>query len=207
VSDSTDADPQMRIAFDARDYRTVATLMLEHYGTEIQNFLHSRLRSATNADEAFSMFVEDLWTGLPGFAWRCSPRAWAYTLARNAGNRLQRSPQQRQQRNLSLSERESLSAMIAHARSATQVHVRTDIKDRVRAMRERLEPDDQLLLILRIDKGMPFRELALVMNDGQLADARIDEEAARLRKRFERLKGQIREMARAEGLLGTNEDE
>lgn len=50
----------MRDAFDARDYRAVATLMLERYGTEIRAFLCSRLRSTADGDEAFSMFVEDL---------------------------------------------------------------------------------------------------------------------------------------------------
>jgi RNA polymerase sigma-70 factor (ECF subfamily) len=207
VSESSEGESQMRVAFGAGDYRVVATLMIQHYGAEIQDFLASRLQSATDRDEAFSMFVEDLWAGLPGFAWRCSARGWGYALARNASNRLLRAPQQRRQRNLTLSERASLSALMAHARSTTQIYLRTEAKDRIRAIRDRLEPDDQMLLILRVDKRMPFRELALVMNDGQLDSERVDEEAARLRKRFERVKAQIREMARAEGLLGAKEDE
>jgi RNA polymerase sigma-70 factor (ECF subfamily) len=207
VSEHKEAESQMRSAFEAGDHRAVATLMVKHYGAEIQNFLGSRLRSATDADEAFSMFVEDLWTGLPGFAWRCSARGWAYALARNASNRLQSSPLRRKERNLTLSERASVSALIAQARSATQIHLRSEAKERIRGIRDRLDPDDQMLLILRIDKAMSFRELALVMHDGQLEDKRVDEEATRLRKRFERLKGQIREMARAEGLLGGKEDE
>jgi RNA polymerase sigma-70 factor (ECF subfamily) len=207
VVESTEAERLMRVAFDAGDYRGVATHIVQHYGAEIQNFLSSRLRSSTDADEAFSMFVEDLWTGLPGFAWRCSPRGWAYVLARNAANRVQRSPLQRKARHVTLSERESLSALIAQARSATQVHLRTDAKDRIRAIRDRLDPDDQMLLVLRVDKNMSFRELAVVMHDGQLEEERVDDEAARLRKRFERVKTHIREMARAEGLLGGKDDE
>ncbi|HEY2734219.1 MAG TPA: hypothetical protein VGI70_09545, partial [Polyangiales bacterium] len=74
----TEIEPerQMRCAFDARDYRSVARLMIEHYGVEIQGFLRSRLRSITAADDAFSMFMEDLWAGMPNFAWRCSAHGW-----------------------------------------------------------------------------------------------------------------------------------
>lgn len=60
MSDISDVEHPMRDAFDARDYRAVATLMLERYGTEIRAFLCSRLRSTADGDEAFSMFVEDL---------------------------------------------------------------------------------------------------------------------------------------------------
>ena len=58
--------------------------------------------------------------------------------------------------------------MIVQVRNTTQMHLRTEVKDRVRAIRDRLDPDDQMLLTLRVDKRMPFRELALVMNDGEL---------------------------------------
>lgn len=194
----SEVERQMRAAFDAADFSEVATLIVNHYGGEIQSFLNARLRSATDGDDAFSMFVEDMWTGLPEFGWRSSARGWAYAIARNAANRLRASPLQQRKCNLSLSELASLSSLIARSRSATQAHLRTDAKDRVRALREQLEPDDQMLLILRVDKGMGFRELALVMND---QCANLGEEAARLRKRFERVKGRIRELARAEGLL------
>ena len=119
------------------------------------------------------MFAEDLWVGLPGFAWRCGPRGWVYVVARNAANRLLRSPHQRKQHKLTLPERASLSALIAQVRSATQAHRRTEAKAAIQAIRERLDPDDQMLLVLRVDKGMQFRELALVMNDGELPDERV----------------------------------
>ena len=207
MADIGEIDTQMRVAFDAGDYAAVATLMLQSYGSEIQAFLASRLRSPVDADDAFSMFAEDLWVGLPAFAWRCGPRGWAYVVARNAANRLLRSPHQRKQHKLTLPERENLSVLIAQIRSATQAHRRTEVKAAIQTIRERLDPDDQMLLVLRVDKGMQFRELALVMNDGDLPDGRMDEETARLRKRFERVKTQIREIARAEGLLDKDKDE
>jgi RNA polymerase sigma-70 factor, ECF subfamily len=128
-------------------------------------------------------------------------------VARNAAHRLKRSPHERREHKLTLPERENLSALIAQVRSATQTHQRTGTKVAIAAIRARLDPDDQMLLVLRVDKGMSFRELAQVMNDGDLPDARVDDEAARLRKRFERVKAQIREIARAEGLLGDDRDD
>ena len=43
--------------------------------------------------------------------------------------------------------RESLSALVDRARTETQVHLRTAVKDALRAFRERLDPDDQMLLL------------------------------------------------------------
>ena len=60
------------------------------------------------------------------------------------------------------------------------------------------------MLILRIDKGLSWRDLALVMNDeaGVSDGAELDREAARLRKRFQIAKERLRELARARGADG-----
>jgi hypothetical protein len=73
----------------------------------------------------------------------------------------------------------------------------------MRELRERLSQDDQMLLILRVDRSMDFRELVVAMSEEHtpIEDAAIDREAARLRKRFERIKDRLRAMAKDEGLL------
>jgi DNA-directed RNA polymerase specialized sigma24 family protein len=60
---------------------------IERYGREILGVLADQLRSAADAAEVYSLWAEDLWRGLPGFQWRCSLRAWAHRLARNAAVR------------------------------------------------------------------------------------------------------------------------
>jgi DNA-directed RNA polymerase specialized sigma24 family protein len=82
-----DAEPSIRAAWDAQDFQSAATRALEAYGQEILSFLIARLRAASDGEEAFSIFAEDFWKGLPGFGSRCSVRGWMYTLARNAANR------------------------------------------------------------------------------------------------------------------------
>jgi RNA polymerase sigma-70 factor (ECF subfamily) len=77
----------------------------------------------------------------------------------------------------------------------------------MRALREKLEPDDQMLLILRVDRQMEWRDLALVMSEeadpsaARPDDDVLDREAARLRKRFERAKSELKRLAKESGLL------
>jgi len=198
-----EAEQRIRSAWEAKDFDAAATLTIESYSDEIMTFLGTRLRSMSDGQEAFSMFAEDLWIGLPQFGWRCTMRTWAYTLARNAANRYATAPHKRAERNLTLSATGRLSALVEQVRTATHIHQRTDVKDRFRALRERLEPEDQLLLILRIDRDMAWRDIALAMSgDVNLDEDAISRESTRLRKTFERVKAELKQMAQAEGLLG-----
>jgi RNA polymerase sigma-70 factor (ECF subfamily) len=195
-------DDEIRRAFDQGDLELAATRTLEAYGSEILSFLAARLRSISDGQEAFSMFAEDLWRGLPAFTWRCAIRTWCYTLARNAANRHAVVAQRRPERNLVLSQHRSVSQAIARVRSATQLHQRSDIKDGVRALREQLDADDQMLLLLRVDRALSWREAAIALSgEIDLDEASIEREGARLRKRFERIKTDLRRMAEEAGLL------
>ena len=77
------------------DLASAATTIVRGYGAEIYGFLVARMRDETAATDAFSMFTEDLWRGLPGFEGRASLRVWAYTLARHAAIRHQAAPKRR----------------------------------------------------------------------------------------------------------------
>ena len=190
------------MAFTRGDYAAAATLVIERYGGEILAFLRARLRSASDADEVFGSFAEKLWVGLPGFEWRCSLKAWAYRLARNAANDFASAVHNRPGRNLALSHA-PLSRLVDRVRSTTALHHQTGTKDRMRELRETLPPDDQLLLVLRVDREMDWRDIAVALGADEPQDhaARLDQEAARLRKRFERVKERLRALAQAEGLL------
>jgi RNA polymerase sigma-70 factor (ECF subfamily) len=203
---SREGEAAIRQAFDEGKPDVAATATFDLYASEILSFLFARFRSDADAQEAFSVFAEDFWVGLPKFAWRSSMRTWAYMLARNAAARYASAPQRRAARNLTLSVPDGLTQMIERVRSITQLHQQTVVKDRVRALRERLEPDDQMLLVLRVDRGLAWRDLAIAMTgDADLDDEAIEREAARLRKAFERVKGDLKRMAKQEGLLKSGE--
>ena len=123
--------------------------------------------------------------------------------ARTAISRHQRAPERRADRHLSLSHQAVLGGLIGQLRSSTQAYLRTDVKDEFRTLREQLHEDDQALLILYIDKQLPWREIAIVMNEQTELpdDATLEREAARLRKRFERAKVELKDLAIKKGLL------
>ena len=193
-------------ACEARDVERAATLALELYGREVLGFLIARLGEQSGYD-VFSDFLEDFWRGLPGFGWRCTLRSWIYALARHAISRHVRGARRRRDRPLDGAE--TFSAMAARVRTETADHLKTAIKSRFRELRAQLSDDDQTLLILRIDRKLSWNELAVVMvQPGEApGEEELERIAARMRQRFQQAKERLRQLARAEGLLPTAEEE
>ncbi|HUQ02617.1 MAG TPA: sigma-70 family RNA polymerase sigma factor [Kofleriaceae bacterium] len=180
-----------------------ASHAIELYGGEVLGFLHAVAREDDLAHEAFSVFSEDLLRGLPSFRWDASLRTWCYALARNALHRLRRDPRRRARNNVSLSNQgAAISAIVEQVRTATVPFLKTEIKDELRRLRDALDPDDHALLVLRIDRKMSWKDIARALpgDDGQ----ELDRRAATLRKRFERAKTMLREMATARGLISVD---
>jgi RNA polymerase sigma-70 factor (ECF subfamily) len=198
-----DLERPIRYAHEAGDFDAAATGLLELYGDELARFLAALARTPDDAADAYAQLCEDLWRGLPSFAFRSSVRTWSYTLARNALYRLARAPAKRADRNVPLSREEQVTGLIARAREATAAYRRTTIKDRFAALRDSLPTDDRELLILRVDRGLDWAEIARVTDseDAEPDAARIKRRAASLRKRFERLKLRLAKLARDEGLV------
>lgn len=178
----------------------VATLLVRRFGGELLGFLRASLRSPSDADDVFSQLTFDLWRGLPGFRGDASYRTWLYVLARNAAHRHRRDPLRR--RAVGASEA-GLSQLEAVTREVTRTFDRTDVKDAFAKIRDELDPDDRMLLVLRIDRRLPFRDVARVFaGDGELDPKDLAKLEASLRKRYERAKTTLRAKAEAAGLVG-----
>jgi RNA polymerase sigma-70 factor (ECF subfamily) len=175
------------------DLSAATASALRTYGPRILGFLWSILREEQAVEEAYGQFCEDLWRGIGGYRGQCSFRTWAFQLAHNAACRYLREPFRRRARHLPT---EQLSAIAAEVRDSTAYYRKTTVKDRVFRLRQRLDPEEQALLTLHVDQKLSWREVAQVMSQ---PDKPLDE--ATLRKRFERLKRRLRELAEAEGLL------
>jgi RNA polymerase sigma-70 factor (ECF subfamily) len=197
-----DPEVSIRVAHQGGYYDAAATLTLELYGREIMGFIAARSASHEDASDIFSQLSEDLWKGLPAFEWRCSIRTWAYRLARNAAFH-QRKREKRGGPAVSLSNASRMSEMVERVRTETHAHLRTEVKTRFQQIREQLSAEDQTLLILRVDRNMSWRELAIVMlAEGEDdSEESIKREAARLRKRFQFAKDQLRALALEAGLI------
>jgi RNA polymerase sigma-70 factor (ECF subfamily) len=181
-------------ALDRGDPAGAATLVVRELGPQLLGYLCSVLRSEADAGEVFSMFSEDLWRGLPGFRRECPLRVWCYRLAWHAAARFLRDPYRGRGRRLETTE---LSRLVGEIRSSVFLgrdQARQATLDR---LREGLGPEERTLLVLRVDRGLSWGEVALVLGDER--GAPVEEPA--LRKRFERLKEKLAERARQEGLL------
>jgi RNA polymerase sigma-70 factor, ECF subfamily len=171
------------------DLQAAATVALRGHGAEILGYLYALARDEAEAAEAFAMFNEDLWRGLARFRWECRLRTWAYTVARHAFMRLRRDPHRRPDRFVA-----GTVEIAERIRTTTLPHLRTSVHDRFAQIRAELEPDDQTLLVMRIDRELPWLDVARVLADeADPTDAELGRRAAALRKRFERLKQRIRE--------------
>lgn len=182
-------EERLRALHAAGDLRGAATAAIHAYGPEILGYLYAVARDEQVASEVFSWFLEDVWRGLPKFAWGSTFRTWAYAVARNALLRQFRDAA-RGRRHVPLSEAPLLDELAAQTRTTTLPHLRSELKDRARRLRERLDPDEQTLLILRVDRRMSWAEIAVVMDGAGVDRARA---AATLRKRYERVVARLRE--------------
>jgi RNA polymerase sigma-70 factor, ECF subfamily len=192
VSEREDLEQRLRVACEAARWAEAATVALEGYGPELYRFLAAITRKGDDATESYARFCEYLWSGLPRFRWASSFRTWAYALARHAWWHEMRDPGRRAERRVPLSDA-AVAEIAELVRTRTQTFLRTEKKDQLAALRDRLDPDDQTLLILRVDRDMAWRDIARVIGDlDDDSDAAISKRAAALRKRFERLKADLR---------------
>lgn len=88
-------------------------------------------------------------------------------------------------------------------RTATATYKRTATKNRFRELRRQLAEGDQTILVLRLDRDFAWEEIArITLSLGrEPSPEELRSESARLRKRFERAREELRELAEAEGLL------
>jgi RNA polymerase sigma-70 factor (ECF subfamily) len=193
-----EVDDDIRLALDEGDADTAVTLVLQQYGPQLLGYL-TALSTPVKAREIYSLLAEDLWRGLPKFEWRCTLRAWAYTLARNARARHLDSEKRRDAQQ-EVTPPEWLQKLALRTRSPTPLHRKSEVKDAMRVLRQKLSEHEQTLLMLRVDRGLAWQELVVIL-DEQRADESIASAATRLRQRFQSLKDKLRDLARAEGLI------
>jgi RNA polymerase sigma-70 factor (ECF subfamily) len=182
-------------------HREAAQVGLRRLGPEVFGFLAGVLRSEDDAQEIFSLFAERFWSNLPGFRWGCSLRTWAYVIARNESRRFQRREASPRNKRASLSEAGELAEVI---RSETVSLLKTERRSKLLELRDELEEEDRALLVLRVDRGLDWQDVARAMSsttDDELEPEELRREAARLRKRFQLLRERLRGIATSRGLI------
>jgi RNA polymerase sigma-70 factor, ECF subfamily len=190
-------DDEVRRLSEAGDATGAVTAAITGLGPELLGFLHVLVRDPADAGEVFADLCVRIWRSLPGFRWESSVRTWAYVLARRAfyDHRDQRAAWR--QRHTGLTSDDAVDALIARLRTQGTTQLREEQLGRIARLRAQLDPDDQAVLTLRVDRGLEWSEIARVLAEegDALDDAALARAAASLRKRFERLKATLRRMA------------
>lgn len=194
-----DLEGELQSLWERGELEATATRAIEGYGPEVFGFLVTFLRDESDAADVFAQASEDLWKGLARFEGRATFRTWFYMLARHAAAKLRRSPHRRPGRHVPLSQAADAADRV---RSRTLPHLRTEVKDQIAQIRDALDPEDRALLVLRIDRRMEWNEIVSVLEPDEASDgAARARAAARLRKRFQLVKQDIRARAKEAGLL------
>lgn len=183
-------------ACGAARWSEAATLAIRGYGPEILGYLLAIGGREQDASEAFSIFCEALWRGLPGFRRESSLRTWAYRLAQRAVSRVARNEVRRKRLVVAIDGLE-IEAIAEEVRTATLPYLRAEMQAHIAKLREDLEPEDRALLVLRIDRRLTWESILRILRDEDLEGDAVTRGTAALRKRYERLKVRLRERARA----------
>lgn len=191
--ESPDVDGRVARCLAAGDDRGAAEAIAQELGPALRGYLCAVLRSEDDAGEVFADVCEQVLKNVGGFRGESTVKTWAYRIAWRTAMHFRRSPGRRRAAPLRT---EDVSGIAQPARSATAQHLRTDAKDWLARIREELSIEDQSLLTLRVDRGLSWNDVAVVMGDGDVAKT-----SALLRKRFERIKERLRAAAMRDGLV------
>lgn len=167
----------------ASDFRTAATLAIRAFGPEILKYLRALLQDPVAADEVFAQVGENLWRGIARFRGGSSFRTWTYRLAHNAATDYRRDAFRRRGRALESAE---VAGLIDEVHSRTPYFLGAEARNGLSALKQSLDESERALLVLRLENGLPWREVAVVLSP---EDRPLDEAA--VRKRFERLKRKL----------------
>jgi RNA polymerase sigma-70 factor (ECF subfamily) len=190
VPESGDAAVQRAIERGELDRAAEQAIRL--YGPEITSWLRASFANEADAYDAFSRMSEQLWRSLGRFDGRCSLRTWCYMLAHDAARYVRGRSQRR--REVLVSQVPSLLGAVTHVWNTTRgaEHRAQDVYAEIRRA---LDDEDRTLLVMRVDRKLAWRDIAIVLLGEGADPADVTRKAATLRKQFERVKIRLRELA------------
>jgi len=161
-------------------------IVLARLSPELRPFLHRLLGELTLVDEAHAATCDRLSKELRSFRWDCSLRSWIFIVATREARRCRlRHPQGRRAA--------KSSTTVSPVDGATWTHSPTVRQDIVEALRESLSEEDRDLLVLRVERGLAWREIAAAFLDDEAADRDIIARgAARLQQRYRSIRDDLK---------------
>jgi RNA polymerase sigma-70 factor, ECF subfamily len=186
---SADVDARVLALLERSAPSEAAELVVRELGPELLGYLGAVLRNDADAHEAFAELSAQLVSSVERFRGEGTIKAFAYRIAWRVAMRSRHTPHRRREVHMPT----GLESEIGEENVSSAAYRRTDAKTWLEAMRCSLSPEEQSLLVLRVDRGLSWDEIAAAMDLGN---------AVALRKRFERLRERLRQAADRDGLLG-----
>lgn len=186
-----DLDAEVARLIAEGDTRGAATLAIRALGPGVLGYLRPVLRQDDDVADAFAAWSERLWRGLAGFEFRSSLRTWAARLAVNVALGMRGEAFRRRVRRFRTGEASAIAGEVL-----TSASVRLDRRRAVQRLSEELTAEQQTLLFLRVNQGLPWEEIGEILSAG---GEPVDAGAAA--KRFERLARRLRRVARQRQLV------
>lgn len=200
VEDRAELEQLIAARHAEQDFAAAAVAAIKGYGPEILGFLFVATGRRQDSQDIFSDYCEDLWRGLASFRGESTFRTWSYRLAYHALARARRATARKRGRVVALSDAPEVAAIVDQVRTRTRPHLRTEVKAAVAELRERLGEDDRTLLVLRVDRRLSWDEIARIIDPDAPNPQSTKRLSASLRKRFERVKARLRELAKELGV-------
>ena len=178
--------------------------VLQGHGLEVQRVMSGILRDEVRVQDAYGIFCERLLKWLPGFRGEGQLWMWLNRMARNSCLQLLKAPGRRE---VPVSDSQ-FPDQARPERSQTPLWQQDAMKERFRALRESLQPQDRMLLALRLDQKLSWREVARRMSgpQGALTEEALNRRATTLRQQFQRAKARLRALAMEDSLLGRSKE-
>ena len=185
-------EAELRALLDAGHIDLAIERTVRAYGAELITWLVSMFENEADAYDAFSRMCEELCRSYTRFDRRCSIRTWCYMLARHAAFHVRAQPRKRNE--VPLSELPSVLGAVSHAWNTTR-RAKQHAQSIYAEIRRQLDDDDQALLVLRVDRDLAWRDIAIVFLGEDASGDEVTRKAAMLRKHFGRVTQRLRELA------------
>lgn len=191
-------DERVRELVEAGDVSGAVSKVVRDLGPEILGFLSRVMGNDDDADEVFAAVSHRLWRSLAAFQWNSSLRTWVHVIAHNEMQRFRKDAKRHVHARIS-----ELASVLAAVKTETRGRQLSALEHTISRLREELPEQDRAILVLRIDRALPWDEIALAFSEDpeRCSPEERQREAARLRKRFQLVRDRLAKRARAEGLL------
>jgi RNA polymerase sigma-70 factor (ECF subfamily) len=197
-SNGPSLDERVRALLEGKDPekdKKACTAIIKALEDEVFGFLIRTLGDRNDADDVFDLVKEKIWRSIGKFRWQCSLRTWTYKIVRNESIRFMTGARRHDRNRASFSELDDLAGVI---RSQTYWTRFTEKLDRVKAILDEFPYEDRILMVLRIDRGLKWKQIARIFlgDSEEPSPDDLKRESDRLRQRYATLRKKILEKVR-----------